>query len=631
MKQTLNFQTEVKELLQLMIHSLYSNKEIFLRELISNGADAIDKLRFEQLNNSDLSKNNSDFKITITTDPDKKTIIISDNGIGMTEQEIIDNIGTIAKSGTKAFLGKLTGDQKKDANLIGQFGVGFYSAFIVADEVVVESRSAYVDQSKGVRWSSKGNGEFTVEPIEKEQIGTDITLHLKKEDLDLLSDWTLRRIVNTYSDHISVPIHMKKAPEYNKEGDVIPSNELEIVNQAKALWTRPKSEITEEQYQDFYHHVAHDFSNALAWIHFKVEGHQDYTGLLYIPSQAPFNLYDRETSYGIKLYVKRVFIMDDAKKLIPSYLRFVRGVIDSNDLPLNVSREILQQNKDIDTIRSGSVKKILDLISSLSKNEPEKFKIFWNQFGAVFKEGIGEDFNNKERIASLSRFSSSLNNSPEQNVSLDEYIARMQPGQDKIYYITADSYQAAKNSPHLEIFLKKNIEVLLLTDQVDEWFVNLLKEYKNKPLNSIVKGELNLESLGEQTIEGSVKDDELTNTVLEILKTALKDKVSDVRTTIRLTESPACLVVEENEMSQYLVRMLESAGAQSTGIAQGKLPILEVNSEHALFKMLSKEKNTEKAVHLAEIIFDQALLSEGGKLNNPSEFIKRMNQLIIEQ
>ncbi|MFH4354861.1 MAG: molecular chaperone HtpG [Neisseriaceae bacterium] len=630
MKQTLHFQTEVEQLLHLMIHSLYSNKEIFLRELISNSADAIDKLRFRALNEPQLLGEDTEFKITITAQPEAKTITISDNGIGMTQDEVIENLGTIAKSGTKAFLEQLTGDQKKDANLIGQFGVGFYSSFIVADKVIVETRSATAE-NEGVRWTSEGKGQFEVETITKETRGTDIILHLKEDQGDLLSDWTLRRIVNTYSDHISVPIYMKKAPQYDDEGKVIPSDELEAVNQAQALWTRSKNEISTEQYQEFYQHVSHDFRQALTWTHFKVEGRQDYTGLFYIPNQAPFDLHDRDSQHGVKLYVRRVFIMDDTKKLMPSYLRFVRGVIDSNDLPLNVSRELLQESKDLEVIRSGSVRKILDLIEQLSKKETEKFQQFWEQFGAVFKEGIGEDISNKERIASLSRFASSLNTSSEQNVSLDQYIDRMKPGQEKIYYITADTYEAAKNSPHLEVFLKKKIEVLLLTDRVDEWVAGTLNEYKGKALASVLKGELKLDQIqseGEDSVppKSTSELNELNQGVINTFKTALKDRVEEVRTTLRLTESPACLVVGENEMSQHLARMLESAGAQDFSRTK---PVLEINPDHPLIKRVAGEVDEAKASELAEVIFDQALLSEGGKLNNPSEFVKRMNRLIL--
>ena len=492
MKETLSFQTEVKQLLQLMIHSLYSNKEIFLRELISNAADATDKLRFEALNNAALLENDGDLQISVTCDTAAKTITITDNGIGMSREEVIENLGTIAKSGTKAFFEQLSGDAKKDANLIGQFGVGFYSAFIVADDVAVETRRAGSPASEAVRWVSKGDGEFSIENIEQAQRGTTITLHIKEADADLLSDWTLRRIVTTYSDHISVPILMKKAPEYDDEGNITHSDELEAVNQAQALWARNKNDISDEQYQEFYKHISHDFNDALAWTHFRVEGKHEYTGLMYVPKNAPFDMYDREPKGGVKLYVKRVFIMDDVQKLMPMYLRFIKGIIDTNDLPLNVSREILQQSRDLDQIRAGAVKKILTMLEDIAKNRAEDYTQFWNTFGSVLKEGIGEDAANKDKIAGLSRFASTHNADAAQTVSLADYIGRMKEGQDKIYYITAETYAAAKNSPHLEIYRKKGIEVLLLTDRIDEWVVGSLFEFDGKKLASVSKGELYL-------------------------------------------------------------------------------------------------------------------------------------------
>lgn len=628
MKQTHAFQTEVKQLLQLMIHSLYSNKEIFLRELISNAADACDKLRFEALNNNALLADDGELKITVTADADAKTITVSDNGIGMSEAEIVEHLGTIAKSGTKAFFEQLTGDAQKDAHLIGQFGVGFYSAFIVADQVTVESRRAGLPENKAVRWVSAGDGEFTVETIEKKTRGTEVILHLKDDQGDLLSDWTLRRIVTTYSDHISVPILMKKAPEYDEEGNPKPSDELEIVNRAQALWTLPKSEISDEAYQEFYKHVAHDFEEARTWTHFKVEGRQEYTGLLYIPKRAPYDLYEREPQHGVKLYVKRVFIMDDAKKLMPTYLRWVRGVIDSSDLPLNVSREILQESKDLDAIRAGSVKKVLSLLEDVQKNQPEQYAEFWNTFGNALKEGIGEDFANKDKIAGLCRFASTQNESDEQNVTLADYITRMKAGQDKIYYITADSYAAAKNSPHLEIFAKKGVEVLLLTDRVDEWVVGSLFEFDGKKLASVAKGALDLGEMADEAEKAEQQQaEEGSKEIVAAIKAALGDKVAEVRATTRLTDSPACLVVGEHDMSQHLARMLEAAGAAGQ-IPQNKAT-LEINPAHLLIQKIGTESDAAKRDDLAMLVYEQALLAEGGKLDNPAAFVKRMNGLLL--
>ncbi|MDO5686313.1 MAG: molecular chaperone HtpG [Neisseria sp.] len=628
MKQTHVFQTEVKQLLQLMIHSLYSNKEIFLRELISNAADAADKLRFEALHDSNLLADDAALAITVTADADARTITVADNGIGMSEAEIVEHLGTIAKSGTKAFFEKLTGDAQKDAHLIGQFGVGFYSAFIVADKVTVESRRAGLPENQAVRWQSAGDGEFTVETISKPTRGTAVILHLKEDQDDLLSDWTLRRIVTTYSDHISVPIFMKKAPQYDDEGNPQPSDELETVNQAQALWTRPKNDISDEQYQEFYKHVAHDFDDALAWTHFKVEGRQDYSGLLYIPKRAPYDLYERDPKHGVKLYVKRVFIMDDAKKLMPLYLRWVRGVIDSSDLPLNVSREILQESKDLDAIRSGSVKKVLSLLEDLQKNHAEKYDTFWQTFGNALKEGIGEDFANKDKIAALCRFASTHNSDDAQNVTLADYIARMKDGQDQIYYITADSYAAAKNSPHLEIFAKKGVEVLLLTDRVDEWVVGSLSEFDGKKLTSVAKGELDLGKMADETEKAEQKQAEESGKELaQTIQAALGDKVAAVRITTRLTESPACLVAGEHDMSLNLARMLEAAGAG--GQIPHSKPTLEINPEHLLIQKIAAESDERKRNDLSELVYEQALLAEGGKLDNPAAFVKRMNGLLL--
>ena len=629
MKQTHAFQTEIKQLLHLMIHSLYSDKEIFLRELVSNAADAVDKLRFEALNNNALLDNDSELKITITADKDAKTVTITDNGIGMSEAEIVEHLGTIAKSGTKAFLENLTGDAKKDAHLIGQFGVGFYSSFIVADEVTVESRRAGLPENNAVRWQSKGDGEFSVEKISKATRGTTIILKLKDGEEEFLSDWALRRIVKTYSDHISVPIYMKKAPDYDDDGNVIHSDELEVINRAQALWTLPKNEITDEQYQEFYQHISHNFDQAAAWTHFKVEGRQEYSGLLYIPTRPPFDIYERDPKHGVKLYVKRVFIMDDAKKLMPLYLRFVRGVIDSGDLPLNVSREILQQSKDLDAIRQGSVKKVLALLEDLQKNQPEKYAAFWKTFGATLKEGIGEDMPNKERIAKLCRFATSTNGSEEQSVTLPEYVARMKDGQDKIYYITADNYAAAKDSPHLEIFAKKGIEVLLLTDRVDEWVVGNLDEFDGKKLVSVAKGALDLGNTTSEEEKAEQKQaEESGKAAVERIKAVLGDKVAEVRATARLTESPACLVVGENQMSRHLTQMLEAAGAAHR-LADDK-PILEINPQHRLICQIAAENNEERRKDLVELVFDQAVLAEGGKIENPAVFVKRLNRLLAE-
>jgi molecular chaperone HtpG len=628
MKETLSFQTEVKQLLQLMIHSLYSNKEIFLRELISNAADATDKLRFEALNNAALLENDGDLQITVTCDTAAKTITITDNGIGMSRDEVIENLGTIAKSGTKAFFEQLSGDAKKDANLIGQFGVGFYSAFIVADEVAVETRRAGSAANEAVRWVSKGDGEFSIENIDMPERGTKITLHIKEDDADLLSDWTLRRIVTTYSDHISVPILMKKAPEYDDEGNITHSDELEAVNQAQALWTRNKNDISDEQYQEFYKHISHDFNDALAWTHFRVEGKHEYTGLMYVPKNAPFDMYDREPKGGVKLYVKRVFIMDDVQKLMPMYLRFIKGIIDTNDLPLNVSREILQQSRDLDQIRAGAVKKILSMLEDIAKNRAEDYTQFWNTFGSVLKEGIGEDAANKDKIAGLSRFASTHNADAAQTVSLADYIGRMKEGQDKIYYITAETYAAAKNSPHLEIYRKKGIEVLLLTDRIDEWVVGSLFEFDGKKLASVSKGELDLGSLENEADKAEQeKAQEAAKDVVAKIKADLGDKVADVRATTRLTESPACLVVGEHDMSQNLQRMLAAAGAADQ--LPGAKPVLEINPEHMLVQRLANESNGVVQAELSQLLYDQALLAEGGKLEDPASFVKRMNQLLV--
>lgn len=626
-KETLGFQTEVKQLLHLMIHSLYSNKEIFLRELISNASDAADKLRFEGLAKPELFENDAELKITVSFDKEARTITISDNGIGMSRDEVIANIGTIAKSGTKAFFEQLSGDSKKDANLIGQFGVGFYSAFIVADKVSLTTRRAGAAHGEGVRWESQGEGEYTLEQVEKAGRGTDIVLHLKEGEDELLADWALKRIVRTYSDHISIPILMKKGSSYGENGEVIESDELEAVNAASALWTRSKSEISDEQYIEFYKHVAHDFTDPLAWSHARVEGRQEYTELLYIPARAPFDMWDRERKQGIKLYVRRVFIMEDSDKLMPQYLRFVRGVIDSNDLPLNVSREILQESKDIDAIRAGCVKKVLGLLEDLAGNQPEKYAAFWKEFGQVLKEGVGEDHANKERIAKLLRFTSSTVDSDEPTVSLSDYIGRMKEGQDKIYFITADTLAAARNSPHLEVFKKKGVEVLLLTDRVDEWVVGSLFEFDGKPLQSVAKGELDLGALEDEADKEAQKQaEEAAKPLVEKVQSALGDKVKEVRATVRLTDSPACLVAGEHDMSAHLERMLKAAGQK----VEASKPTLEINPEHVLVKRLAEESDAGRAADLAQVLYDQALLAEGGKLEDPATFVKRINKLLLE-
>ncbi|WP_159875169.1 molecular chaperone HtpG [Aquitalea denitrificans] len=626
-KETLGFQTEVKQLLHLMIHSLYSNKEIFLRELISNASDAADKLRFEGLAKPELFENDAELKITVGFDKEARTITISDNGIGMSRDEVVANIGTIAKSGTKAFFEQLSGDSKKDANLIGQFGVGFYSAFIVADKVSLTTRRAGAAAGEGVRWESQGEGEYTLEQVEKASRGTDIVLHLKEGEDELLADWSLKRIVRTYSDHISIPILMKKGSNYGENGEVIESDELEAVNAASALWTRSKSDISDEQYIEFYKHVAHDFTDPLAWSHARVEGRQEYTELLYIPARAPFDMWDRERKQGIKLYVRRVFIMEDSDKLMPQYLRFVRGVIDSNDLPLNVSREILQESKDIDAIRAGCVKKVLGLLEDLAANQSEKYAAFWKEFGQVLKEGVGEDHANKERIAKLLRFASTAVDGDEPTVSLSDYIGRMKEGQDKIYFITADTLAAARNSPHLEVFKKKGVEVLLLTDRVDEWVVGSLFEFDGKSLQSVAKGELDLGALEDDADKEAQKQaEEAAKPLVEKVQAALGDKVKEVRVTVRLTDSPACLVTGEHDMSAHLERMLKAAGQK----VEASKPTLEINPEHVLVKRLAEESDAGRAADLAQVLYDQALLAEGGKLEDPATFVKRINKLLLE-
>lgn len=620
-KQTLGFQAEVKQLLHLMIHSLYSNKEIVLRELISNASDASDKLRFAALSNNDLHAGDSDLKIRIAFDKAARTLTISDNGIGMSRQEVIDNIGTIAKSGTKEFFNALTGDQAKDAHLIGQFGVGFYSSFIIADKVTLTTLRA--GETEAVTWESAGEGDFTIAPADKTTRGTDIVLHLREGEDEFLNDWKLKSIIRKYSDHITIPIVMKKS-EW-KDGEQVPTDEDETVNQASALWAKSKSDITEEEYQAFYQHVSHDFEPPLSWTHNRVEGNQEYISLLYIPAKAPFDIYERERSHGIKLYVKRIFIMEDTEKLMPQYLRFVRGVIDSADLPLNVSREILQSSKDIDTIRAASVKKVLGLLEEMAEQKPEQYQAFWNEFGRVLKEGPVEDASNRERIAGLLRFASTHTDTSVQSVSFKDYIGRMKEAQQAIYYITADSFAAAQHSPHLEIFRKKGIEVLLLSDRVDEWMLGGLTEFDGKKLQSIAKGDLDLGALEDEQEKQAKKEvEESSKPLLEKIQNTLGERVKEVRVTHRLTDSPACLVAGENELSGNLARMLKAAGHQAPEMK----PTLEVNPEHALVKRLQAESEQAKFDDLAQLLFDQALLAEGGQLEDPASFVKRMNSLL---
>ncbi|MHB1375259.1 MAG: molecular chaperone HtpG [Thauera sp.] len=630
--QTMNFQAEVKQLLHLMIHSLYSNREIFLRELVSNASDACDKLRFEALDNGALYENDSELKIRIGFDAEAKTITIADNGIGMSRDEAIAHLGTIAKSGTREFFGQLTGDQKKDANLIGQFGVGFYSAFLVADRVTVLTRRAGLAAGEGVKWECSMTGDeagaYTVAQIDKAGRGTEITLHLREGQEDLLSSWKLKSLIRKYSDHIVQPIVMKKE-EWNEEQKAqVLTDEDETVNQANALWTRSKNDITEDEYTGFYKHVAHDFEDPLAWTHSRVEGRHEYTNLLYIPKNAPFDLWDRSAKHGIKLYVKRVFIMDDAEKLMPTYLRFVRGVVDSADLPLNVSREILQESKDIDTIRAGCTKKVLTLLESLANSDEaadkEKYAEFWKAFGKVLKEGVGEDFANKDKIAGLLRFASTKLDTADEVVSLADYIGRMKEGQDKIYFVTAETFNAAKNSPHLEVFRKKGIEVLLLTDRVDEWVTGNLTEFDGKALVSVAKGGLDLGALEDEAEKQEVEKaaDEYKE-LLDKMKASLGERVKDVKVTLRLTDSPACLVADEHDLGMNLARILKAAG-QNAPVSK---PILEINPSHpAVLRLKYEDKHFDD---WAAVLFDQALLAEGGALDDPATFVKRINQLMM--
>jgi molecular chaperone HtpG len=619
-KQTLSFQAEVKQVLHLVTHSLYSNKEIFLRELISNASDACDKLRFEALENAALYEDAPTLDVRVFVDRDAKTITIRDNGIGMSAEEAVAHLGTIAKSGTREFLARLEGEQKKDANLIGQFGVGFYSGYIVADRITVESRRAGLPPEQGVRWSSDGSGEFDVEPITKPARGTDVILHLRDGEEEFLSDWKLKSIVAKYSDHISLPILMPQQRWDDEKKQQVDTGEWETVNKAAALWTRPKSEISDAEYVEFYKQIGYDSEPPLAYTHNRVEGRTEYTQLLYIPAKAPFDLWNRDKHAGVKLYVKRVFIMDDADALMPTYLRFVKGVIDSSDLPLNVSRELLQESRDVKAIREGSTKRVLSMLEDLAENQPEKYRSFWSQFGNVMKEGIGEDHANRERLAKLLRFASTA---ADEGVSFADYVGRMKDGQEAIYYITADSLAAAKASPQLEIFRKKGIEVLLLVDRVDEWMLAHLFEFDGKPLQSVAKGAVDLGKLqdeGEKTAAEAAA--QAFQPTLERLRTTLKERAKDVRTTTRLVDSPACIVVDEGEMSGHLARLLKQAGQD----APRTLPILEVNPQHPLVARLEGE---ERFDDLAQIIFDQALLAEGGQLDDPAAYVQRVNRMLV--
>ncbi|KAF1011655.1 MAG: molecular chaperone HtpG [Burkholderia sp.] len=627
--ETMSFQAEVKQLLHLMIHSLYSNKEIFLRELVSNAVDAADKLRFEALGNGTLYDNDPNLRIRIGYDKTARTLTIDDNGIGMSRDEAIANLGTIARSGTKEFFSKLSGDQQRDAALIGQFGVGFYSGFIVADRITFETRRAGAPASEGVRWESAGEGDFTVDTIERAQRGTTITLHLREGEDELLSSYKLKSIIRQYSDHVGLPILMK-AEKWNQEkGEMVEQDEDETINQASALWTRSKQDISDEQYKQFYQHVAHDHQDPLAWTHNHVEGRSEYTQLLYVPAHAPFDMWNRDYRGGLKLYVKRVFIMDDAEQLLPQYLRFLQGIVDSADLPLNVSREILQESRDVRTIRDGVTKRTLSMLEELANAEDDagrdKYKTFWTEFGQVLKEGVGEDNVNRERVAKLIRFASTQGETTEQNVSLADYVSRMKPEQSKIYYVTADTWLAATHSPHLEVFRKKGVEVLLLTDRIDEWMLSYLNEFDGKPMTSVARGDLDLGALDDEEKKAQEETGEAMKPVVEKIKETLGDKVKEVRVTFRLTNSPSCLVADDNDMSGYLQRMLKAAGQQAPAMK----PILEINSEHPLIKQLQPE-GTDFA-DWCHLLLDQALLAEGGALEDPAAFVKRTNALLLSR
>lgn len=633
-KETLGFQSEAKQLLQLMIHSLYSNKEIFLRELVSNASDAIDKLRFESLSDADLLGGDVNLGVRVDLDEDAGTITISDNGIGMTRDEAIANLGTIAKSGTAQFLDALTGDQQKDAQLIGQFGVGFYSSFIVADKVVVETRSARSAESEGVRWISIGEADFEIETIERASRGTSVTLYLKADEKDFADSWRVKSVIKKYADHISVPVEMLKeempvadAGEEGEEKEVEVQVEYEAVNSAQALWTRSRSEISDEEYQEFYKYVSHDFQDALTWSHNKVEGKLDYTSLIYVPSKAPFDMWQREAPRGLKLYVQRVFIMDEAEQFLPLYLRFIKGVVDSNDLSLNVSREILQKDPAIDSMRTALTKRALDSLEKLAKKDAATYQSFWEEFGQVLKEGPAEDFANKEKISKLLRFTSTTSDSEVQNQSLTDYISRMKEGQDKIYFVAAENYHTAKNSPHLEVFRKKDIEVLVLTDRIDEWLMNQLVEFDGKQFQDVTKGSLDLGELDdEEAKEEQEKVEKEFKSLLDKIKEVLEDRVEEVRITHRLTDSPACLVVNDDEMGMQMRRILESAGQE---VPETKR-IFEINPEHPLVNKLNDEQDMDRFKDLSLVIFEQAMLAEGSSLDEPASYVQRLNKLLLE-
>lgn len=625
-KQTLGFQTEVKQLLQLMIHSLYSNKEIFLRELISNASDAADKLRFEALADASLLEGGAQLKIRLSFDKDAKTLTLEDNGIGMSRDEVIAHLGTIAKSGTADFLKNLSGDQKKDSHLIGQFGVGFYSAFIVADKVDVFSRRAGRPAAEGVHWSSKGEGDFEVATVEKAERGTRIVLHLKAGDEEFADSWRLRNIVKKYSDHIALPIELP-VESHSEEAEQPAEPQWETVNRASALWTRPRSEVKDEEYQEFYKHVAHDFETPLSWSHNKVEGKLEYTSLLYVPARAPFDLYHREAPKGLKLYVQRVFIMDQADQFLPLYLRFIKGVVDSNDLSLNVSREILQAGPVIDSMKSALTKRVLDMLEKLAKNEPEQYATFWKTFGQVLKEGPAEDFSNKEKIASLLRFASTANDSDEQTVSLSDYLGRLKEGQDKIYYLTGESFAQIKNSPHLEVFRKKGIEVLLLTDRIDEWLMSYLTEFDGKTFIDVARGDLDLGALdSEEDKKAQEATAKAKEGLLERLKTVLGEQVAEVRVSHRLTDSPAILAIGEQDLGLQMRQILEASGQK---VPDSK-PIFEINPQHPLIEKLDAEPDEDRFADLTHILFDQAALSAGDSLKDPASYVRRLNKLLVE-
>ena len=625
-KETLGFQTEVKQLLHLMIHSLYSNKEIFLRELISNASDAVDKLRFEALAKPDLLEGGAELKIRVSFDKDAKTVTLEDNGIGMSRDDAVTHLGTIAKSGTADFMKHLSGDQKKDSHLIGQFGVGFYSAFIVADKVDVYSRRAGLAASEGVHWSSKGEGEFEIATVEKAERGTRIVLHLKSGEDEFADGWRLRNIIKKYSDHIALPIELLKEVAA-VEGEEKPAIEWETVNRASALWTRPRTEIKDEEYQEFYKHVAHDFENPLSWSHNKVEGKLEYSSLLYVPARAPFDLYQREAPKGLKLYVQRVFVMDQAESFLPLYLRFIKGVVDSNDLSLNVSREILQKDPIIDSMKSALTKRVLDMLEKLAKNDPEQYKSFWKNFGQVMKEGPAEDFANKEKIAGLLRFASTQGEEGEQVVSLAEYLARAKEGQDKIYYLTGETYAQVKNSPHLEVFRKKGIEVLLLTDRIDEWLMSYLSDFDGKSFVDVARGDLDLGNLdSEEDKKAAEEVAKSKEGLVERLKTALGDSVAEVRVSHRLTDSPAILAIGEQDLGMQMRQILEASGQK---VPESK-PIFEFNPAHPLIEKLDNEQSDERFGDLSHILFDQAALAAGDSLKDPAAYVRRLNKLLVE-